>query len=36
VASEPVPAGARVRVVAHQDYLLRVVPADSAKGSVLR
>ena len=36
VASEPVPAGARVRVVAHQDYLLRVVPADSAKGSVVR
>lgn len=33
VASEPVPAGARVRVVAHQNYLLRVVPADSSKGA---
>lgn len=30
VASEPVPAGARVRVVGHEEYLLRVAPVESA------
>ncbi|MGA8085909.1 MAG: nodulation protein NfeD [Terracidiphilus sp.] len=30
VASEPVPAGARLRVVGHEQYLLRVAPAESA------
>ena len=29
VASEPVIAGTRLRVVGHEQYLLRVVPADS-------
>ncbi len=28
VASEPVPAGARLRVVGHEQYLLRVAPAE--------
>lgn len=30
VASEPVPAGAKLRVVGHEQYLLRVAPAESA------
>jgi membrane-bound serine protease (ClpP class) len=30
VASEPVAAGARLRVVGHEQYLLRVAPAESA------
>jgi membrane-bound serine protease (ClpP class) len=30
IASEPVPAGARLRVVGHEQYLLRVAPAESA------
>jgi membrane-bound serine protease (ClpP class) len=30
VASEAVPAGARLRVVGHEQYLLRVAPAESA------
>lgn len=30
VASEPVPAGARLRVVGHEQYLLRVAPVESA------
>jgi membrane-bound serine protease (ClpP class) len=30
VASEPVPAGARLRVMGHEQYLLRVAPAESA------
>jgi len=29
VASDPVPVGARVRVVGHEDYLLRVAPIES-------
>ena len=29
VASEPLPAGARLRVVGHEQYLLRVAPAES-------
>ena len=29
VASEPVPVGARLRVVGHEQYLLRVAPARS-------
>ncbi|MFZ0744377.1 MAG: nodulation protein NfeD [Terracidiphilus sp.] len=31
VASEPVPAGARLRVVGHEQYLLRVAPAESSR-----
>lgn len=31
VASEPVPAGAKLRVVGHEQYVLRVAPADSAE-----
>jgi membrane-bound serine protease (ClpP class) len=31
VASEPVPAGARLRVVGHEQYLLRVAPLEQAK-----
>jgi membrane-bound serine protease (ClpP class) len=30
VASEPVPAGTKMRVVGHEQYLLRVAPAESA------
>ena len=30
VCSEPVPAGAKVRVVGHQQFVLRVAPAESA------
>ena len=30
VASEPVPAGAKLRVVGHEQYLLHVAPAESA------
>jgi membrane-bound serine protease (ClpP class) len=30
IASEPVPAGAKLRVVGHEQYLLRVAPAESA------
>jgi membrane-bound serine protease (ClpP class) len=30
VASEPVPAGAKLRVVGHEQYLLRVTPVESA------
>ena len=31
VASEPVPAGARLRVVGHEQYLLRVTPLEQSK-----
>ena len=31
VASEPVPAGARLRVVGHEQYLLRVAPLDESQ-----
>jgi membrane-bound serine protease (ClpP class) len=30
VASEPVPAGTKMRVIGHEQYLLRVAPAESA------
>jgi len=31
VASEPVPAGARLRVVGHEQYLLRVAPLEQSR-----
>jgi membrane-bound serine protease (ClpP class) len=34
VASEPVTAGAKLRVVGHEQYLLRVEPADSQSAPV--
>ncbi len=36
VSTEPVPKGATLRVVGHEQYLLRVVPVDSAGAAAPR